>query len=126
MLNYYLKKWRILKPKIELNVSNSEYSFGSSIQGNLEIKGGLLKNILTRYEIDLVRECRVTLKEELLDSRSVYCKRECNPNQMESLPFTIVVPENEKQTDLFSYSLIARAVLDNSETILNKQPIVIK
>ncbi|MHC0039525.1 hypothetical protein [Pseudoneobacillus sp. C159] len=127
MLSQYLNKLNLGLPKAILHLKEDELTFGSAINGQVEIKGGFIKNVLKRYEIDLVRKDRDSLKEELLNSRSVYCSKECLPNKKEILPFIINVPEKSKDhSDIYDYSLIVRIVLDNSQTVLNKHPLMIQ
>lgn len=128
MLTDYMKKLNIGLPKAVVHLNQEKYVLGSAIKGNLEIRGGLIKNVLKRYEIDLVREALDSQKEEILNNRSVYCSKECLPNKIEIIPFIVNVPENMNlnQSDSYTYSLIVRLVLDNSQTILNTHPLVIQ
>jgi sporulation-control protein spo0M len=128
MLTDYMKKLNIGLPKAVVHLNQDEYTLGSAINGQLEIRGGFIKNVLKRYEIDLVREALDSQKEEILNNRSVYCSKECLPNKIEVIPFIVNVPENMNlnQLDSYTYSLIVRIVLENSQTVLNKHPLTIQ
>jgi hypothetical protein len=122
-----MKKLGLSLPSAVLHLNQTECSFGNSIKGHLEIKGGFIKNVLKRYEIDLVREERDNQSEELLNSSSVYCSRECLPKKKEILPFIINIPENvSDQSDKYSYSIVVRTVWEDSQIILKKQHLVIQ
>lgn len=127
MLLNYMKKLGLSLPSAVLYLNQTECSFGNSIKGHLEIKGGFIKNVLKRYEIDLVREERDNQTEELLNSSSVYCSRECLPKKKEILPFIINIPENvREQSDKYIYSIVVRTVWEDSQIILKKQHLVIQ
>lgn len=126
MLLNYVGKLNIGLPKIALHLSKERHAFGSEINGHLEIKGGLIKNNLKRYEIDLVEVDSRNEKEALLNNCSVYCKKECIPKQKEMVPFIINIPENVQKADIHNYFLIVRVVLENSYTIILKKPIMIQ
>jgi sporulation-control protein spo0M len=126
MFSDYMKKLNIGLPKVELKLSNDDFAFGTSMKGTIVIKGGLVKNVLKRYEIDLVRESQISLKEELINTQSVYCSKECVPHKNANLPFIMNIPEYEKTSEHYTYSLIVRIVLENSQTVLNKQSIMIQ
>jgi hypothetical protein len=127
MLLNYMKKLGLSLPSTVLYLNQTECSFGNSIVGQLEIKGRFFKNILKRYEIDLVREERENLKEELLNSSSVYCSRECLPKKKEILPFIINIPENVREhSDKYIYSIVVRTVWEDSQIVLKKQHLVIQ
>lgn len=127
MLLNYMKKLGLSLPSAVLYLNQTECSFGNSIKGHLEIKGGFLKNVLKRYEIDLVREERDNQTEELLNSSSVYCSRECLPKKKEILPFIINIPENvREQSDKYIYSIVVRTVWEDSQIVLKKQHLVIQ
>lgn len=127
MLLNYMKKLGLSLPSAVLYLNQTECSFGNSIKGHLEIKGGFIKNVLKRYEIDLVREERDNQNEELLNSSSVYCSRECLPKKKEILPFIINIPENvREQSDKYIYSIVVRTVWEDSQIVLKKQHLVIQ
>lgn len=127
MLLNYMKKLGLSLPSAVLYLNQTECSFGNSIKGHLEIKGGLFKNVLKRYEIDLIREERDNLNEELLNSSSVYCSRECLPKKKEILPFIINIPENvREQSDKYIYSIVVRTVWEDSQIVLKKQHLAIQ
>jgi hypothetical protein len=127
MLLNYMKKLGLSLPSTVLYLNQTECSFGNSIDGQLEIKGRFFKNVLKRYEIDLVREERENLKEELLNSSSVYCSRECFPKKKEILPFIINIPENVKEhSDKYIYSIVVRTVWEDSQIVLKKHHLVIQ
>lgn len=127
MLLNYIKNLGISLPSSVLYLDKTECTFGSSINGHLEIKGKLFKNVLKRYEIDLVREERDNLKEELLNSSSVYCSKECFPKKKEILPFILNVPENIRdQSDKYIYSIVVRTVWEDSQIVLKKHSLVIQ
>lgn len=127
MLLNYMKKLGLSLPSAVLYLNQTECSFGNSIKGHLEIKGGFIKNVLKRYEIDLVREERDNQNEELLNSSSVYCSRECLPKKKEILPFIINIPENVRdQSDKYIYSIVVRTVWEDSQIVLKKQHLAIQ
>lgn len=127
MLLNYMKKLGLSLPSAVLYLNQTECSFGNSIKGHLEIKGGFIKNVLKRYEIDLVREERDNQTEELLNSSSVYCSRECLPKKKEILPFIINIPENvREQSDKYIYSIVVRTVWEDSQIVLKKQHLAIQ
>lgn len=127
MLAKYIKKLSISLPKTDLYLTQEKFFFGSAINGHVEIQGGWMKNVLRRYEIDLVREEQDGLTEELVNTRSVYCSKECLPKKKEILPFILNVPEVRKEHDeKFSYSLIVRVILEDSQTVLKKHPLIIQ
>lgn len=127
MLTDYIKKFSISLPSAELHLNQQEYSFGRAIDGHLEIKGRFIKNVLKRYEIDLIREEQDSDKEELLNSSSVYCSRECLPNKKDILPFILNVPKNIKDhSERYTYSIVVRFVWENSQIVLKKQTLVIQ
>lgn len=127
MLLNYMKKLGLSLPSAVLYLNQTECSFGNSIKGHLEIKGGFIKNVLKRYEIDLVREERDNQNEELLNSSSVYCSRECLPKKKEILPFIINIPENvREQSDKYIYSIVVRTVWEDSQIVLKKQHLAIQ
>jgi hypothetical protein len=91
------------------------------------MKGGFFKNVLKRYEIDLAREERDNLHEELLNSSSVYCSRECLPKKKEILPFIINIPENVRdRSDKYIYSIVVRTVWEDSQIVLKKHQLAIQ
>jgi hypothetical protein len=127
MLLNYMRNLRLSLPSAVLYLNQIECSVGNSIKGHLEIKGGFFKNVLKRYEIDLVREERDNLKEELLNSSSVYCSRECLPKKKEIIPFIINIPENvSEQSDKYIYSIVVRTVWEDSQIVLKKHHLVIQ
>jgi hypothetical protein len=127
MLTNYIKKLGISSPKAVVYLNQERHAFGCAINGHLEIQGGLLKNVLKRYEIDLVREEQDQLTEEVLNTRSVYCSRECLRNKKEILPFILNVPENDREnSERYTYSLVVRVILENSQTVLKKHPLNIQ
>jgi sporulation-control protein spo0M len=126
LMKKFIKKFAISLPKTNLYLNEENFTFGSSINGHLEIKGGLIKNVLKRYEIDLVREEQDGQTEELLNTRFVYCSKECLPNKKEILPFILNVPDSEKRSsEKFNYCLRVRVVLEDSQTVLKKHPLII-
>lgn len=127
MLTDYMKKLNIGLPRAVLHLNQEKYEFGAAINGHLEIKGGFIKNVLKRYEIDLVRETQDSHEEELLNSRSVYCSKECLPNKNEIIPFILNIPDYVvERSNNYTYSLIVRILLENSQTVLNKHPLMIQ
>jgi sporulation-control protein spo0M len=126
LIKKLIKKFAISLPKANLYLNEEKFAFGSSINGHIEIKGGLIKNMLNRYEIDLVREEKDSQTEELLNTRFVYCSKECLPNKKEILPFILNVPESEKKSFTnYHYCLRVRVVLADSQSVLKKHPLKI-
>jgi hypothetical protein len=125
MLLNYIKKFGIFLPTAMVYLNQEKCEFGRAIEGHLEIKGRIMKNVLKRYEIDLVRNERDNDTEELLNSSSVYCSRECLPNKKDILPFVLNVPENIKDySDRYTYKIVVRFVWEDSQILLKKHPLV--
>ncbi|CAG9610361.1 hypothetical protein NEOCIP111885_04135 [Pseudoneobacillus rhizosphaerae] len=125
MLVNYIKKFGIILPTAVVYLDQEEHTFGKAIDGHLEIKGRFFKNVLKRYEIDLVRYEQDNDTEELLTSSSVYCSRECLPNKKDILPFVLNVPENIKEyPDRYTYKIVVRFVWEDSQILLKKHPLV--
>lgn len=125
-LKDYLTKLKIGLPKTMVHLDKQIYEAGSVINGTIEITGGLLKNKIKRYDIDLVGIDSHEFVEETLNSHSVFCSLECNPNQTGKISFLIDVPDdihNYRRT--FQYSLMINIDLGNANNITQSVPIMI-
>ena len=73
----YLMKMKIGLPKTIVHLDKNVYEVGSVINGTIEIHGGLMKNKIKRYDIDLIGTDSNTLIEETINTHSVFCSLEC-------------------------------------------------
>jgi sporulation-control protein spo0M len=127
ILKDYLMKMKIGLPKTIVSLDKKMYEVGSVINGTIEIHGGFMKNKIKRYDIDLICFDSNTLIEETINTHSVFCSLECNPNQKGTITFIINVPENVRQLNSsFQYSLTINMDLGNSNTITQRLPILIE
>ena len=125
-LKDYLTKLKIGLPKTNVHLDKQVYEAGSVINGTIEITGGLLKNKIKRYDIDLVEIDSQAFVGETLNSHSVFCSLECSPNQTGKITFLIDVPD-EIQTNQNNcqYSLMINIDLGNANNITQNVPIMI-
>jgi sporulation-control protein spo0M len=123
-LKDYLTKLKIGLPKTMVHLDKQVYEAGSIINGTIEITGGLLKNKIKRYDIDLVGVDSEAFVEETLNSHSVFCSLECSPNQTGKITFFIDVPDDIKK-NTFQYSLMINIDLGNANNITQNVPIMI-
>lgn len=125
-LKDYLTKLKIGLPKTMVHLDKKVYEAGSVINGTIEITGGLLKNKIKRYDIDLVGIDSQAFVEEIVNSHSVFCSLECSPNQTGKISFLINVPDDiKKNQETFNYSLIINIDLGNANNITQNVPIMI-
>jgi sporulation-control protein spo0M len=125
-LKDYLTKLKIGLPKTMVHLDKKVYEAGSVINGTIEITGGLIKNKIKRYDIDLVGIDSQAFVEEIVNSHSVFCSLECSPNQMGKISFLINVPDDiKKDQNTFNYSLIINIDLGNANNITQNVPIMI-
>ena len=125
-LKDYLTKLKIGLPKTMVHLDKQVYEAGSVINGTIEITGGLLKNKIKRYDIDLVVIDTQAFVEEIVNSHSVFCSLECSPNQTGKISFLIDVPEDiKKNQNTFNYSLMINIDLGNANNITQNVPIMI-
>ncbi|MDQ0976443.1 sporulation protein [Neobacillus sp. 179-J 1A1 HS] len=125
-LKDYLTKLKIGLPKTMVHLDKQVYEAGSIINGTIEITGGLLKNKIKRYDIDLVGVDSNSFVEETLNSHSVFCSLECSPNQTGKITFFIDVPEEiKKNHHTFQYSLMINIDLGNANNITQNVPVMI-
>ncbi|WHX98824.1 sporulation protein [Neobacillus sp. DY30] len=124
-LKDYLTKLKIGLPKTMVHLDKKVYEAGSVINGTIEITGGLLKNKIKRYDIDLVGVDSKAFIEETINSHSVFCSLECSPNQTGKISFFIDVPEEIKIHNTFQYSLMINIDLGNANNITQNVPIMI-
>ncbi|MEH6995968.1 hypothetical protein V7075_25255 [Neobacillus drentensis] len=125
-LKDYLTKLKIGLPKTMVHLDKKVYEAGSVINGTIEITGGLIKNKIKRYDIDLVGIDSQALVEEIVNSHSVFCSLECSPNQTGKISFLINVPDDiKKDQNTFNYSLIINIDLGNANNITQNVPIMI-
>lgn len=123
-LKDYLMKMKIGLPKTMIHLDKNVYEVGSVINGTIEITGGLLKNKIKRYDIDLIGIDSKDLVEETLNSHSVFCSLECCPNQTDKISFLLNVPNEIKDYDhLIEYSLMINIDLGNANNITQTVPI---
>jgi sporulation-control protein spo0M len=127
ILKDYLTKMKIGLPKTMVHLDKDVYEAGSVINGTIEIKGGLIKNKIKRYDIDLI-STDTNAVEETLNSHSVFCSLECCPNQTGKISFLLNVPENIQQisNDYFNYSLSINIDFGNANNITQYVPILIE
>jgi len=126
-LKDYLTKLKIGLPKTMVHLDKKVYEAGSVINGTIEITGGLIKNKIKRYDIDLVGIDSQAFVEEIVNSHSVFCSLECSPNQTGKISFLINVPDDiKKDQNTFNYSLIINIDLGNANNITQNVPILIK
>jgi sporulation-control protein spo0M len=120
----YLTKLKIGLPKTLVHLDKNVYEAGSVINGTIEITGGLLKNKIKRYDIDLVGIDSQAFVEEIVNSHSVFCSLECSPNQTGKISFLINVPDDiKKNQNSLNYSLIINIDLGNANNITQNVPI---
>jgi sporulation-control protein spo0M len=125
-LKDYLTKLKVGLPKTMVHLDKQVYEAGSIINGTIEITGGLLKNKIKRYDIDLVGVDSKAFVEETLNSHSVFCSLECSPNQTGRITFFIDVPDDiKKNQNTFQYSLMINIDLGNANNITQNVPIMI-
>jgi sporulation-control protein spo0M len=125
-LKDYLTKLKIGLPKTNVHLDKQVYEVGSVINGTIEITGGLLKNKIKRYDIDLVGIDSQAFVEETLNSHSVFCSLECSPNQTGKITFLLDVPvEIQHNQDSCQYSLMINIDLGNANNITQSVPIMI-
>lgn len=122
-LKDYLTKLKIGLPKTMVHLDKQEYAAGSVINGTIEITGGLVKNKIKRYDIDLVGIDSHAFVEETFNSHSVFCSLESSPNKTGRITFLIDVP-NEIQNNL-QFSLMINIDLGNANNITQSVPIKI-
>jgi sporulation-control protein spo0M len=126
-LKDYLTKLKIGLPKTMVHLDKKVYEAGSVINGTIEITGGLIKNKIKRYDIDLVGIDSQAFVEEIVNSHSVFCSLECSPNQTGKISFLINVPNDiKKDQNTFNYSLIINIDLGNANNITQNVPILIE
>jgi sporulation-control protein spo0M len=127
MLKDYLTKMKIGLPKTMVHLDKDVYEAGSVINGTIEIKGGLIKNKIKRYDIDLISTDTNASVEETLNSHSVFCSLECCPNQTGKISFLLNVPDNIRHisNDVFNYSLSINIDFGNANNITQNVPILI-
>jgi sporulation-control protein spo0M len=126
-LKDYLTKLKIGLPKTMVHLDKKVYEAGSVINGTIEITGGLIKNKIKRYDIDLVGIDSQAFVEEIVNSHSVFCSLECSPNQTGKISFLINVPDDiKKNQKTFNYSLIINIDLGNANNITQNVPILIE
>jgi sporulation-control protein spo0M len=125
-LKDYLTKLKIGLPKTMVHLDKQVYEAGSVINGTIEITGGLLKNKIKRYDIDLVGIDSQAFIEETLNSHSVFCSLECCPNQTGKITFLINVPDDiQINQNTTQYSLLVNIDLGNANNITQSVPIMI-
>jgi sporulation-control protein spo0M len=125
-LKDYLTKLKIGLPKTMVHLDKQVYEAGSIINGTIEITGGLLKNKIKRYDIDLVGVDSNSFEEETLNSHSVFCSLECSPNQTGKITFFIDVPDDiKKNHHTLQYSLMINIDLGNANNITQNVPVMI-
>ena len=125
-LKDYLTKLKIGLPKTMVHLDKPEYTAGSVINGTIEITGGLLKNKIKRYDIDLVGIDSQAFVEETFNSHSVYCSLESSPNQTGKITFLIDVPDEiQNNQNNLQYSLMINIDLGNANNITQNVPIKI-
>lgn len=125
-LKDYLTKLKIGLPKTMVHLDKKVYEAGSVINGTIEITGGLIKNKIKRYDIDLVGIDSQAFVEEIVNSHSVLCSLESSPNQTGKISFLIDVPDDiKKNQKTFNYSLIINIDLGNANNITQNVPIMI-
>jgi sporulation-control protein spo0M len=125
-LKDYLTKLKIGLPKTMVHLDKKVYEAGSVINGTIEITGGLIKNKIKRYDIDLVGIDSQAFVEEIVNSHSVFCSLESSPNQTGKISFLINVPDDIKTNQsTFNYSLIINIDLGNANNITQNVPIMI-
>jgi len=116
MLANYLKRL-IGQPKIDIKLDKPEYTAGGVINGSIEFEGGLIKNKISRIDIDLLGEKKSV--HDALNSMSVLCSQPCHPHKKESISFILTLPEElEREKD---YSLEFSVKLDNSSLITKRK-----
>ncbi|MEW9051013.1 MAG: sporulation protein [Neobacillus sp.] len=127
MLKDYLTKMKIGLPKTMVHLDKDVYEAGSVINGTIEIKGGLIKNKIKRYDIDLISTDTNASVEETLNSHSVFCSLECCPNQTGKISFLLNVPDNIQHISngFFNYSLSINIDFGNANNITQNVPILI-
>jgi sporulation-control protein spo0M len=126
ILKNYLMKLKIGMPKTIVHLDKNVYEAGSVINGTIEITGGLLKNKIKRYDIDLIGIDSNAHIEETFNSHSVFCSHECIPNQKGTIAFLMNVPDDiQNISDSFQYSLLINIDLGNSNNITQSLPIMI-
>jgi sporulation-control protein spo0M len=125
-LKDYMLKMKIGLPKTNIHLDKKVYEAGSDINGTIEVTGGLLKNKIKRYDIDLIGFDSNAHIEETLTSHSVFCSHECIPNETGTITFLISVPEDiPRISNSVQYSLMINIDLGNSNSITQNLPIVI-
>lgn len=125
-LKDYLTKMKIGLPKTMVHLDKQVYEAGSDINGTIEITGGLLKNKIKRYDIDLIGIDSQAFVEETLNSHSVFCSLECSPNQTGKITFIINVPDDiQNNANTVQYSLMINIDLGNANSITQSVPIMI-
>ncbi|MEH7114884.1 sporulation protein [Neobacillus niacini] len=123
-LKDYLTKLKIGLPKTNVHLDKQVYEAGSVINGTIEITGGLLKNKIKRYDIDLVGIDSLAFVEETLNSHSVFCSLECSPNQTGKITFLLDVPDEiQHHQNTFQYSLTVNIDFGNANNITQSVPI---
>lgn len=123
-LKDYLTKLKIGLPKTMIYLDKSVYEAGSIINGTIEITGGLLKNKIKRYDIDLICSDSNESVEETINSHSVFCSFECTPNQTGKITFLMNVPEEiQDENHSVQYSLMINIDLGNANNITQTVPI---
>jgi sporulation-control protein spo0M len=125
-LKDYLTKLKIGLPKTMVHLDKQVYEAGSVINGTIEITGGLIKNKIKRYDIDLIGIDSKAFVEETLNSHSVFCSLECCPNQTGKITFIIDVPDDiQSKQSTYQYNLMINIDLGNANNITQSVPILI-
>jgi sporulation-control protein spo0M len=125
-LKDYLTKLKIGLPKTMVHLDKQVYEAGSAINGTIEITGGLIKNKIKRYDIDLIGIDSQAFVEETLNSHSVFCSLECCPNQTGKITFIIDVPDDiQSKQSTYQYNLMINIDLGNANNITQSVPILI-
>ncbi|MED1472044.1 hypothetical protein [Bacillus salipaludis] len=126
MLNGYMMKMNLIVPKATIQLDKKVYGVGTNINGSIELKGGLIKNKVKRYDIDLIKEDPNSHEEETINSHTVLFSYSSLPDKSETIPFTFYIPESiRKDRGSLLYTLIIRIVLANSKSITQCLPIMI-
>jgi len=124
MLSGYIQKMNIVLPKADIQLDKNAYPVGSNIKGSIELKGGLLKNKVKRFDIDLVGRDLNTKQEETMNSHTVLFNVSSLPDKSEAIPFSFYIPVEIKTA--LQYILMINIVLENTKCITKNIPISIK
>ncbi|MBM7656078.1 sporulation-control protein spo0M [Neobacillus cucumis] len=116
----------IVSAKAIINLDKQIYEVGNNINGTIDVKGGILKNKVKRYDIDLIGTDKNSLKEETINSHTVLFDYSNLPSKSVSIPFSFYLPESIKNyINSSQYKLMIRIVLENSKSIIQYLPIII-